>query len=69
MEPAESAGRRRIDIELSEHQERVLRVAVAQRIDVSDEAFRPFVDALDAPVEEMPTLGRYARKRSPIPAR
>ena len=40
----------------------------AQRIDVSDEAFRRFVEALDSPVEEMPTLRRYARKRSPIPA-
>jgi uncharacterized protein (DUF1778 family) len=39
----------------------------AQRIDVGDEAFRRFVEALDSPVEEMPTLRRYARKRSPIP--
>lgn len=40
----------------------------AQRIDVSAEAFERFVAALDAPVEEMPTMRRYARKRSPIPA-
>ena len=41
----------------------------AQRIDLSAEAFKRFVDALEAPAEEMPTLRRYARKRSPIPAR
>jgi len=39
----------------------------AERIDVSSEAFERFVAALDGPVEEMPTLRRYARKRSPIP--
>ncbi len=41
----------------------------AQRIEVGDEAFRRFVAALDQPVEEMPTLRRYARAKSPIPAR
>jgi uncharacterized protein (DUF1778 family) len=41
----------------------------AQRINLSSEAFGRFVKALDAPVEEMPTLRRYARKQSPIPAR
>jgi uncharacterized protein (DUF1778 family) len=41
----------------------------AERIDVSVEAFARFVAALDEPPEEMPTLRRYARKRSPIPAR
>jgi uncharacterized protein (DUF1778 family) len=41
----------------------------AGRIDVNVEAFRRFVAALDAPPEEMPALRRYARKRSPIPAR
>ena len=41
----------------------------AERINVSAEAFERFVAALDEPVEEMPTLGRYARKRSPIPRR
>jgi uncharacterized protein (DUF1778 family) len=41
----------------------------AQRIDLSDEAFRRFVAALDAPVEEMPTLRRYAREHGPIPSR
>jgi uncharacterized protein (DUF1778 family) len=40
-----------------------------QRISLSAEAFKRFVDALDAPVAEMPTLRRYARKQSPIPAR
>jgi uncharacterized protein (DUF1778 family) len=41
----------------------------AQRIDLKAEAFERFVAALDAPVEEMPTVRRYARKRSPISAR
>jgi uncharacterized protein (DUF1778 family) len=41
----------------------------AQRINLSSEAFRRFVEALDAPVEELPTLHRYARRQSPIPAR
>ncbi len=41
----------------------------ARRISVSEEAFSRFVQALDAPVQEMPTLSRYARKQSPIPAR
>jgi uncharacterized protein (DUF1778 family) len=40
----------------------------AQRIELGDEAFRRFVLALDAPAEEMPTLRRYARTQSPIPA-
>jgi len=39
----------------------------AQRIDVSDAVFRRFVDALDAPAEEIPTLRRYARVQSAIP--
>ncbi|MCA1845875.1 MAG: DUF1778 domain-containing protein [Actinobacteria bacterium] len=42
-------------------------VARAQRIEVSSEAFGRFVAALDAPAEDMPSLRRYARKRSPIP--
>ncbi len=41
----------------------------AERINVSADAFERFVAALDRPVEEMPTLRRYARKRSPIPRR
>ncbi|HEY7951478.1 MAG TPA: DUF1778 domain-containing protein [Solirubrobacteraceae bacterium] len=41
----------------------------AQRINLGSEAFKRFVEALEAPAEEMPTLRRYARKRSPIPAR
>lgn len=41
----------------------------AQRINLDSEAFSRFVKALDAPAEEMPTLRRYARKQSPIPAR
>jgi uncharacterized protein (DUF1778 family) len=44
-------------------------VARAQRIDLSSDAFARFVAAIDAPVEDMPTLRRYARKRSPIPTR
>ena len=39
----------------------------AQRIELGAEAFRRFTVALDAPVEQMPTVRRYARKRSPIP--
>lgn len=41
----------------------------AERIEVSAEAFERFVTALDGPAEEMPTLRRYARSRSPIPRR
>lgn len=41
----------------------------AQRIDLGAEAFKRFLVALEAPVEEMPTLRRYARKQSPIPSR
>lgn len=41
----------------------------AQRINLSGEMFKRFVEALDAPVEEMPTLRRYAHRQSPIPAR
>jgi uncharacterized protein (DUF1778 family) len=40
----------------------------SQRIELSGAAFDRFVRALDRPVEDMPTLRRYARKRSPIPA-
>lgn len=94
MGSVESARRARINMRVSERQERVLRAAAdlsgetltgfvlsvateraeqvlerAQRIEVDDEALRRFVDALDAPVEEMPTLRRYARKQSQIPAR
>lgn len=41
----------------------------AQRIDLGNEAFKRFVEALDAPSEEMPTLRRYAHEQSPIPRR
>lgn len=41
----------------------------AQRIELGLEAFRRFVQAVEAPVQEMPTLSRYARERSPIPTR
>lgn len=41
----------------------------AERINVNSDAFERFVAALDGPPEEMPTLRRYARKRSPIPRR
>jgi len=51
----------------TEHAEEVLERA--QRVELSDEAFTRFAQALDAPAERMPTLRRYARKRSPIPAR
>ncbi len=39
----------------------------AERINVSSEAFERFIAALDGPTQKMPTLRRYARKRSPIP--
>lgn len=41
----------------------------AKRIEVGAEAFERFVAALDEPPEEMPTLRRYARRRSPAPRR
>lgn len=49
------------------HAEEVLERA--HRIGVSEEAFTGFAQALEEPTQEMPTLRRYARKRSPIPAR
>jgi len=94
MGSVESARQGRINMRVSDHQERVLRAAAdlsgetltgfvlsvateraeevlerTQRISLSSEAFKRFVAALDAPVQEMPTLRRYARKQSPIPAR
>jgi uncharacterized protein (DUF1778 family) len=94
MSQAERERRGRINMRVSERQERVLRAAAelngetltgfvlavateraeevlerAQRIDLGAEAFERFVAALDAPAEEMPTVRRYARKRSPIPGR
>lgn len=41
----------------------------AQQIDISRDAFKRFVEALDAPAEDMPTLRRYAQAQSPIPTR
>jgi uncharacterized protein (DUF1778 family) len=41
----------------------------ARRIEISDEAFKRFIAALDRPIEEMPTLRRYAQAQSPIPPR
>ena len=41
----------------------------AERLDLSAEAFRRFVDALDRPAEDMPVLGRYATRKGPIPPR
>ena len=41
----------------------------AQRVDLGSEAFHRFVGALEGPTEPMPAVDRYARKRSPIPAR
>ncbi len=40
----------------------------AQQIEVGDEALPRFGEALDSPVEEMPTVRRYARGQSPIAA-
>jgi uncharacterized protein (DUF1778 family) len=82
----------RINLRVSERQERILRaaadltgetltgfmlaaateraeevVARAQRIEVNADVFRRFLAALEAPVEDMATLRRYAKKRSPIP--
>jgi uncharacterized protein (DUF1778 family) len=94
MGSVESARRGRINMRVSEHQERVLRAAAdlsgetltgfvlsvatehaeellerAERIELGGEAFKRFVEALDAPPEEMPTLRRHAHAQSPIPAR
>ena len=41
----------------------------AERINVSAQAFRRFVAALDQPAEEMPALRHYAVMDSPIPSR
>ena len=41
----------------------------AHRIDIGRDAFERFVEALDAPAEDMPTLRRYAHTQSPIPLR
>jgi uncharacterized protein (DUF1778 family) len=93
MGQAEVKRAGRINMRVSERQERVLRAAAelsgetltgfvlavateraeqllerAQRIDLGAEAFERFVGALDAPVEPMPAVSRYAQKRSPIPA-
>ncbi len=94
MNQPETERRRRINMRVSERQERVLRAAAdlsgetltgfvlavateraeevlarGQRIDLDVEAFERFVAALDGPVEEMPTLRRYAGEPSPIPLR
>jgi uncharacterized protein (DUF1778 family) len=39
----------------------------AERIELSSKAFARFVAALDAPREDMPTLRRYAKRRTRIP--
>jgi uncharacterized protein (DUF1778 family) len=41
----------------------------AGRIAISAAAFERFVAALDSRVEPMPTLSRYAKRASPIPAK
>jgi uncharacterized protein (DUF1778 family) len=94
MSKVEPKRQARINMRVSDRQERLLRAAAdltgesltgfvlgvateraekvldrAQRIDLEAEAFARFVAALDTPAEEMPVLRRYARKRSPIPAR
>jgi uncharacterized protein (DUF1778 family) len=51
----------------AERAEEVL--ARAGRIAVNSAAFERFVAALDAPVETMPTVERYAADPSPIPSR
>jgi uncharacterized protein (DUF1778 family) len=37
------------------------------RVARASATFKRFVEALDAPVAEIPTLRRYAREQSPIP--
>lgn len=94
MGSAETARQGRINMRVSERQERVLRAAAdlngetltgfvlsvatqraeevlerSQRIEVSGEAFKRFIAALDGPDEDMPTLRRYAQAQSPIPTR
>ncbi len=94
MSEIESSRPRRLNMRVSERQERVLRAAAdlsgetltgfvlgaateraeeildrAQRIELGREAFTRFVEAIDGPAEEMPTLARYAREPGPIPAR
>jgi uncharacterized protein (DUF1778 family) len=93
MSQVEADRRGRINMRVSERQERILRAAAdvsgetltgfvlaaateraeevlerSSRIDLSAEAFERFVAALDAPPADMPTVRRYARRRSPIPA-
>lgn len=93
MSEIESSRPRRLNMRVSERQERVLRAAAdlsgetltgfvlgaateraeeildrAQRIELGREAFTQFVEAIDGPAEEMPTLARYAREPGPIPA-
>jgi len=93
MSQIDSKRERRINMRVSEQQERILRtaaelsgetltgfvlsvateraadvVARAQRIEVTAEAFDRFVAALDGPPEAMPAVGRYAGRRSQIPA-
>lgn len=41
----------------------------AERIQLSAEVFARFVAALEEPASDMPTLRRYSKRRSPIPAR
>ena len=94
MSRIDSRRQRRINMRVSEQQERILRtaaelsgetltgfvlsvateraadvVARAQLIEVTAEVFDRFVAALDGPPEEMPTVRRYAGRRSQIPAR
>lgn len=92
MSQIDSKRQRRINMRVSEQQERILRtaaqlsgetltgfmlsvatehaadvVARAQRIEVSAAVFDRFVAALDGPPEEMPTVRRYASRRSQPP--
>jgi len=94
MASGSQARSARINMRVSEHQERVLRAAAdlsgdsltgfvlsvateraeqvllrARQIDLGAEAFARFRRALDEPVEDMPTLRRYASGQSPIPER
>jgi uncharacterized protein (DUF1778 family) len=94
MGSAEPARQGRINMRVSDRQERVLRAAAdlsgetltgfvlsvateraeqvlerAHRINISSDAFKRFVEALDTPAEDMPTLRRYAQAQSPIPNR
>ncbi|UQX10063.1 type II toxin-antitoxin system TacA family antitoxin [Candidatus Mycobacterium methanotrophicum] len=67
---AEAAGETLTGFMLSAAGERATHVLEnAGRIAIKSAAFERFVAALDAEIEPMPTLSRYAQEPSPIPFR